>query len=125
MSVQPTFSHRIEAYVDRANVLLDEIRRAANYLRGKYGYTLAMLESVAKVHKNSLLKLADPDWRPKMDTLVRLGALVERAQAHRRGEVFRFPERRGPGRPPGSKNSKSRRSPTKARKNMPKSIPPP
>jgi hypothetical protein len=105
----PSFSHRIEAYVDRGLTLLDEIRRAATFLRNKHGYTLGMLEQVSGVHKNSLLKLTDPEWRPKMDTLQHLASLVERAQAHRRGETFSFPGRRGPGRPRGSKNSRPRR----------------
>jgi hypothetical protein len=107
---QPSFSHRIEAYVDRVGSLLDEIRRATTYLRTKHGYTLLMLEEVCEVHKNSLLKLADAAWRPKVETLLRLATLVERAKAHRRGEVFSFPNHRGPGRPRGSKNHKPRRS---------------
>ena len=93
-------SAHVERYVEKSDELLDEIRRAATYLRTKHGYELWKLQDVCKLHKNSLLRLNDRTWVPKPDTMVALAKLVERAQAVRRGETFSFPERRGPGRPP-------------------------
>jgi hypothetical protein len=95
-----SFAQRVTAHVDRSDALLSEIRRAAIYLRNRQGYALWKLQLVTGLHKNSLLRLHDPDWLPKPETMVSLAKLVERAQAHRRGETFDFPARRGPGRPP-------------------------
>lgn len=101
MNLQATsFAERVSAHVDRSDELLDEIRRAATYLRVRQSYALWKLQIVTGLHKNSLLRLQDRHWIPKPTTMVALAKLVERAQAHRRGESFEFPERRGPGRPP-------------------------
>ncbi len=100
MTIQTSFAEKVSAHVDRSDALLDEIRRAAAYLRSWHGYTLWKMQEVTGLHKNSLLRLRDRDWMPKPETMVALARLVERAQAHRKGKKFEFPARRGPGRPP-------------------------
>jgi hypothetical protein len=99
MNLQMSFAERVSAYVDQSDELLDEIRRAATYLRQRQGYALWKLQAVTQLHKNSLLRLDDRTWVPKPETMVALAKLVERARAHRRGETFEFVEHPRPGRP--------------------------
>jgi hypothetical protein len=71
-----------------AAVLLNEVRAAAAYLREQHGYSLSGFVICTGLHKNSLLKLADPTWVPEPETLWDLDQLIIRAAAKRRGEIF-------------------------------------
>ena len=71
-----------------ATVLLNEVRAAATYLREQHGYSVSRFVMCTGLHKNSLLKLADPTWVPEPETLWDLDQLIIRAAAKRRGEIF-------------------------------------
>src|SRR5580704_5839417 len=69
--------------------LMREVRAVAAYLQEDHGYSLTSFEAVTGLHKNSLMRLMDPIWVPKPPTLQKLDKLIARAEAKRRGEIFR------------------------------------
>lgn len=83
--------------------LLARARRSARLLAQKYHYTLAMMSEVAgKLHKNSLMRLQDENWVPKLETLARLELLVAEARRLESGlpGTVTLPRRGRPPKPP-------------------------
>jgi hypothetical protein len=71
-----------------AAAFMKEVRAAAAYLKEYHGYSLTVFAEVTGLHKNSLMRLSDPTWIPKSETLENLDKLIVRADAKRRGEIF-------------------------------------
>ena len=77
------------AALDAAGVLfMHEVRLATAYLKEHHDYSLAVLAKVTGLHKNSVMRLPDLMWKPKLKTFPRLDRLIVRAEAKRRGETF-------------------------------------
>lgn len=74
--------------------LLTDIRSAASYLRTEHQYSLPTLAQLAGLHKNSIMKIDDPDWKPNGDTITKLEVLIDRAAAKKAGETFANEQRR-------------------------------
>lgn len=71
-----------------AAAFVETARASAKYLRKHHGYSLASFAACTRLHKNSLMRIAEPEWVPKPDTLRKLDTLIIRAEAKRRGEMF-------------------------------------
>jgi hypothetical protein len=82
------FARSLEATQAQAKALMVQVRDAAAYLVKHHRYSLTVIAQVADLHKNSILRLNDPTWFPKPDTLLKLEKIIERASAKRFGETF-------------------------------------
>jgi hypothetical protein len=73
--------------------LLSQIRAAVDYLRAEHGYSLKGFADprLTGLHKNSILRLKDPDWIPNPGTLEKLTVLIEEAEIKRGGGEGRVP----------------------------------
>jgi hypothetical protein len=69
--------------------LMRDIRAAATYLNKLHGYSLMVFAHMTGLHKNSVMRLSDPTWMPKPETLQQLDKLIVRAEAKRRGRSSR------------------------------------
>ena len=74
----------------RVETLLDEIRAARRKLAAA-GVSVEQMAATCGLHRNSILALNDPHWRPRTATVVALECLI--ARAGRDGEERRRPRR--------------------------------
>lgn len=99
---------------ERDRHLLVQIRAAVDYLRATHGYSLKGFadQRLTGLHKNSILRLKDPDWIPNPGTLERLTVLIEEAEIKRAGGEGRVPTipRGRPVKPPVMKKAAARKS---------------